>query len=124
MGFPTKKRLYRHMRFAHGVIPEQEDHEMNKELIYNPPPLPPRNPDEIEKKSRRGRLKGAKNRLKLDPDTGQLVRTLNKRPRTRTAKVSPKKRKKEENNVTILLNEHAAQSLWWPGTFQLSSQIN
>ena len=78
----------------------------------------------IEKKSRRGRLKGAKNRLKLDPDTGQLVRTLNKRPRTRTAKVSPKKRKKEENNVTILLNEHAAQSLWWPGTFQLSSQIN
>ena len=33
------------------------------------------------KKSKRGRRKGAKNRLKLDPDTGQLVRTLIKRPR-------------------------------------------
>ena len=126
MGFPTKKRLYRHMKFAHHVDPAAEDNEANHDLIYNPPPLPPRDPDEPEKKSRRGRIKGAKNRLKLDPDTGQLVRTLVKKPRSKSTKSStPRKRKKiEENNVAILLNEHAAQSLWWSGTFQLSSQIN
>ena len=45
--------------------------------------------DDSGKKSRRGRRKGAKNRLKLDPDTGQLVRTLIKRPR----KQSPSSKK-------------------------------
>ena len=71
------------------------------------------------KKSKRGRRKGAKNRLKLDPDTGQLVRTLIKRPR----KQSPTKKSRpiQSNTVTeesILLTDHA--SLWsaamasWP----------
>lgn len=80
MGFATRKRLYRHMSFAHNVDPAIEDNEANKELILNPPPLDPNVTDDA-KKSKRGRRKGAKNRLKLDPDTGQLVRTLMKRPR-------------------------------------------
>ena len=118
MGFPTKKRLYRHIKFAHQVDPAAEDNEENHQLIYNPPPLPI--VENNEKKSRRGRLKGAKNRLKLDPDTGQLVRTLYKKPRVGRGPgkaTSPKKRKKvEESNVTVLL-EHSAANLWWPGAF-------
>ena len=35
MGFPTKKRLYRHIKFAHQVDPAAEDNEENRELIYN-----------------------------------------------------------------------------------------
>ena len=104
MGFATRKRLYRHMAFAHNVDPASEDNEANRELILNPPPLEQVSQivNEIGldgrhvivngaggvvggnvevKKSKRGRRKGAKNRLKLDPDTGQLVRTLMKRPR-------------------------------------------
>ena len=97
MGFATKKRLYRHMAFAHNVDPALEDNEANRDLILNPPPLD-FNLQNVAagadvgghqdvavvgslKKSKRGRRKGAKNRLKLDPDTGQLVRTLIKRPR-------------------------------------------
>ena len=120
MGFPTKKRLYRHIKFAHQVDPAAEDNEENRELIYNPPPLDISLEDNEMKKSRRGRLKGAKNRLKLDPDTGQLVRTLNKRPRGRGPAKSPSKKRikktEEQNNVTVLL-EHSAQALWWPGAF-------
>ena len=101
MGFATRKRLYRHMAFAHNVDPASEDNEANRELILNPPPLEvsqivneiglhggtgrhvaANGAADVEvKKSKRGRRKGAKNRLKLDPDTGQLVRTLMKRPR-------------------------------------------
>merc|ERR1719323_1953144 len=88
MGFATKKRLYRHMAFAHNVDPALEDNEANRDLILNPPPLDLSEAD-CGKKSRRGRRKGAKNRLKLDPDTGQLVRTLIKRPR----KQSPSSKK-------------------------------
>ena len=86
------------MAFAHNVDPASEDNEVNRELILNPPTLELSQlanqtcgglgnggvvaavAGEI-KKSKRGRRKGAKNRLKLDPDTGQLVRTLMKRPR-------------------------------------------
>ena len=39
MGFATKKRLYRHMAFAHNVDPALEDNEANRDLILNPPPL-------------------------------------------------------------------------------------
>ena len=39
MGFATKKRLYRHMAFAHNVDPALEDNEVNRDLILNPPPL-------------------------------------------------------------------------------------
>ena len=39
MGFATKKRLYRHMAFAHNVDPASEDTEANRDLILNPPPL-------------------------------------------------------------------------------------
>merc|ERR1712008_395827 len=103
MGFATRKRLYRHMAFAHNVDPASEDNEVNRELILNPPTLEiSQLADQVggglgndgvlvggvvaaaageAKKSKRGRRKGAKNRLKLDPDTGQLVRTLMKRPR-------------------------------------------
>ena len=95
MGFATRKRLYRHLAFAHNVDPASEDNEANRELILNPPPLEvtqiTTNGIGLDsgglggctkvKKSKRGRRKGAKNRLKLDPDTGQLVRTLLKRPR-------------------------------------------
>ena len=135
MGFATKKRLYRHMAFAHNVDPALEDNEANRDLILNPPPLD-FNLQNVAagadvgghqdvavvgslKKSKRGRRKGAKNRLKLDPDTGQLVRTLIKRPR----KQSPTKKSRpiQSNAVTeesILLTDHA--SLWsaamasWP----------
>ena len=87
------------MAFAHNVDPASEDNEVNRELILNPPTLEiSQLADQIAgglrnaggvlnaaagevKKSKRGRRKGAKNRLKLDPDTGQLVRTLMKRPR-------------------------------------------
>ena len=63
------------------------------------------------KKSKRGRRKGAKNRLKLDPDTGQLVRTLMKRPRKQqtslhnadlASSLDLKKNSKNSNNCKSL----------------------
>ena len=67
MGFATRKRLHRHLSFAHNVDPAAEDNEENRDLILNPPPLDPSAASE-EKKSKRGRRKGAKNRLKLGKD--------------------------------------------------------
>ena len=123
MGFATKKRLYRHMAFAHNVDPALEDNEANRDLILNPPPLV--NLQNVAagldgadvgghqdvavvgslKKSKRGRRKGAKNRLKLDPDTGQLVRTLIKRPRKQCpnstkSTTSNNSKKFRENNIS------------------------
>ena len=129
MGFATKKRLYRHMAFAHNVDPALEDNEANRDLILNPPPLV--NLQNVAagldgadvgghqdvavvgslKKSKRGRRKGAKNRLKLDPDTGQLVRTLMKRPRKQqtslhnadlASSLNLKKSSKNSNNCKSL----------------------
>ena len=122
MGFATKKRLYRHMAFAHNVDPALEDNEANRDLILNPPPLD-FNLQNVAagadvgghqdvavvgslKKSKRGRRKGAKNRLKLDPDTGQLVRTLIKRPRKQCpnstkSTTSNNSKKFRENNISI-----------------------
>ena len=90
MGFATRKRLFRHMAFAHNVDPQAEfDNEESRDLILNPPTLDP-SLATGDKKSRRGRRKGAKNRLKLDPDTGQMVRTLWKAERKKKYKTKKK----------------------------------
>lgn len=123
MGFPTRKRLHRHLSFAHNADPTVEDNEANRELIMNPPPFDETSEAQegLAKKSKRGRRKGAKNRLKLDPDTGQLVRTLWKRPRKDKSLKNPsgmkQRPRKGENQVNEdMLNEHAA--LWWPPLMQ------
>jgi hypothetical protein len=120
------------MAFAHNVDPASEDNEVNRELILNPPSLEiSQLADQIGgslgngggvlnaavaaagevKKSKRGRRKGAKNRLKLDPDTGQLVRTLMKRPRKQqtslhngglASSLDLKKNSKNSNNCKSL----------------------
>lgn len=119
------------MAFAHNVDPASEDNEVNRELILNPPTLEiSQLADQISgglggvevtaaiadaagevKKSKRGRRKGAKNRLKLDPDTGQLVRTLMKRPRKQqtslhngdlASSLDLKKNSKNSNNCKSL----------------------
>ena len=118
------------MAFAHNVDPASEDNEVNRELILNPPSLEiSQLADQIGgglcngggvlnaaaaaevKKSKRGRRKGAKNRLKLDPDTGQLVRTLMKRPRKQqtslhnadlVSSLDLKKNSKNSNNCKSL----------------------
>ena len=120
------------MAFAHNVDPASEDNEVNRELILNPPTLEiSQLADQVSaglgndgvlvgglvvaageaKKSKRGRRKGAKNRLKLDPDTGQLVRTLMKRPRKQhtslhngdlASSLDIKKNSKNSNNCKSL----------------------
>ena len=121
------------MAFAHNVDPASEDNEVNRELILNPPTLEiSQLADQVggglgndgvllggvdaavageAKKSKRGRRKGAKNRLKLDPDTGQLVRTLMKRPRKQhtflhngdlASSLDIKKNSKNSNNCKSL----------------------
>ena len=116
MGFATRKRLYRHMAFAHNVNPEAEfENEENRDLILNPPPLI----EQSAEKSRRGRRKGAKNRLKLDPDTGQLVRTLFKKAKVKKEPAfrKAKPRREKANDPASA----AASALWtvatWPPNF-------
>jgi hypothetical protein len=129
MGFATRKRLYRHMAFAHSVNPAEEDNDQNRELILNPPPLDPVVVEDA-KKSKRGRRKGAKNLLKLDPDTGNLVRTLVKRTRKiHNGSVSKKTSKNRSLGAKQLagnssaptmqvMHDHTPASLWtvatWP----------
>ena len=127
MGFATRKRLFRHMGFAHPVNPQEEfDNEENLEIILNPPPLA----EVTTEKSRRGRPKGAKNRLKLDPDTGQLVRLLpTKKQKVKKEGGAPTPRKprakkdksKDQNSSAALSDQSTASALWsvtgWPPNF-------
>ncbi len=120
MGFATKKRLFRHMGYAHPVDPEVEfNNEANAELIFNPPPFE----ETATEKTRRGRIKGRKNKLKLDPDTGQLVKLLpSKKKKDGSSPRKPRGRPpKERASIHDSVTAPPPSSLWtmatWPHNF-------